>query len=275
MKFRVLGAGLAATVCLLAPQQAQALTVLTSYQPFKIFQNSANNVPLGLTFQNFNAVAPGPGLTLTGVGFRIAGPGGTGSATVGGNPFVTNPSLTQPRRAKITYAPAFTAQATGPGTHSRPLTGPTGTVNSVPCVSQMNCPTFGGTDIPVSANRYLQLANSYSGSATIASVSGLAATAFSSGSVTVNTGSATFAGSGTNVSNGLPGTLAFSFDPDPADVEDFTIYKPYIEGTIALEYQYDRPVVPGAPVPGPLPLVGAAAAFGWSRRLKNRISSAA
>ncbi|MCT0229879.1 hypothetical protein KQ306_03245 [Synechococcus sp. CS-1324] len=35
-------------------------------------------------------------------------------------------------------------------------------------------------------------------------------------------------------------------------------------------------VIVGAPtaVPGPLPLLGAAAAFGWSRRLRNRISTA-
>jgi hypothetical protein len=32
---------------------------------------------------------------------------------------------------------------------------------------------------------------------------------------------------------------------------------------------------PGAPVPGPLPLVGAAAAFGFSRRLRSRINKSA
>ncbi|MEB3260899.1 MAG: hypothetical protein VKP63_09770 [Cyanobacteriota bacterium] len=30
--------------------------------------------------------------------------------------------------------------------------------------------------------------------------------------------------------------------------------------------------IASTPVPGPLPLFGAAAAFGWSRRLKNRIA---
>jgi hypothetical protein len=34
-------------------------------------------------------------------------------------------------------------------------------------------------------------------------------------------------------------------------------------GKISLEYQY---------VPGPLPILGATAAFGWSRRLRRRIS---
>jgi uncharacterized repeat protein (TIGR03803 family) len=40
----------------------------------------------------------------------------------------------------------------------------------------------------------------------------------------------------------------------------------YNAGTI---YEFDP--TPGAPVPGPLPLIGAAAAFGWSRRLRRQI----
>jgi hypothetical protein len=35
------------------------------------------------------------------------------------------------------------------------------------------------------------------------------------------------------------------------------------------------PAPSGAPVPGPLPLVGAAAAFGFSRRLRSRINKSA
>jgi hypothetical protein len=33
------------------------------------------------------------------------------------------------------------------------------------------------------------------------------------------------------------------------------------------------PAPPGTPVPGPLPLFGAAAAFGYSRRLRRRVNS--
>jgi MYXO-CTERM domain-containing protein len=33
------------------------------------------------------------------------------------------------------------------------------------------------------------------------------------------------------------------------------------------------PTPPGATVPGPLPLLGAGAAFGWSRRLRKRIAA--
>jgi hypothetical protein len=33
------------------------------------------------------------------------------------------------------------------------------------------------------------------------------------------------------------------------------------------------PTPPGVTVPGPLPLLGAAAAFGWSRRLRRRIAT--
>jgi len=276
MKFRVFGAGVVAATCLLAPQQAQALTVVTAYQPFKIFQASANNVPMSLNFSNFNAVAPGPGLTLTGVGFRIAGPGGTGSATVGGNPQVSNPSGTQSRTATVNWAPAFTTTANA--SFAQALAGNSGTYNPVPCVTQQGCPPpgAGGISIPESALRFLQLNNSYaSSSTTIASLTGAAVAAYTTGTVKLNTGSATFTGTGTTISTGLPGNLLFGFDPDPNDPDlEFSIAKPYIDGTIALEYQYDAPVVPGAKVPGPLPLLGGAAAFGWSRRLKKRVISA-
>ena len=33
------------------------------------------------------------------------------------------------------------------------------------------------------------------------------------------------------------------------------------------------PTQPGAPVPGPLPLLGASAAFSWSRRLRKRVAA--
>jgi hypothetical protein len=66
----------------LAPQQAHALVATTQYVPFKIFQNSANNIPLNLNFQSFSSlIAPSPNINLTGIGFKIAGAAdGTGTA---------------------------------------------------------------------------------------------------------------------------------------------------------------------------------------------------
>lgn len=48
-----------------------------------------------------------------------------------------------------------------------------------------------------------------------------------------------------------------------------------LAGLFKVEYQYDYDLVPGTAVPGPLPLLGAGAAFGWTRRLRKRISGTA
>lgn len=281
MKSKTLGTGVLAAMCLLAPQRADALTVTTAYVPFKIFQVAGNNVPQTLTFQNFNAVAPSAGLTLTGVGFKIAGTGGTGSAVVDGNPNVANPSGTQQRSATVTWKPGFNVLANGSNSTALQVI-TQGSASNVPCVIEQSCPTLGGAAIPASSFRFLDLSYSFSGSAQIASLTGSAVAAFSSGVVTASGGLANFMGSGTTISTGLPGTLNFGFDPDPTDPElEFAISKPYIEGTIALEYQYTTPPVPPIPpspssaVPGPLPILGASAAFGWSRRIRKKIISAA
>ena len=42
-------------------------------------------------------------------------------------------------------------------------------------------------------------------------------------------------------------------------------------GDIGVGTIYEFDPMPGAPVPGPLPLMGAAAPFGWSRRLRRRM----
>ena len=271
MKFRVLGAGLVAAGCFLAPQQAQALSVTTTYVPFKIYQNPIYNTPTSLSFQNFNSIAPGSGsgLTLTGVSYKIAGASnGTGSATADGNPVVTNTNRTGNSQAFISYAPQFNLLANGGNAQSLTGGSQNASPNPVNCNSYEECPgpaNLGGNLIPSRATRDMDLNGIYRGSPTsFASLVGAARTAFSSGVITSPTASANFSGTGTGMS------YTFDPSPDPGFVE-----KPYLQGFIALEYQYDNPPTPGARVPGPLPLVGAAAAFGWSRRLKNRISSVA
>ena len=64
---------------------------------------------------------------------------------------------------------------------------------------------------------------------------------------------------------------AWSFAPVlPSNV--FSLLAGNVSGTFGLEFAYNY--VPGAynNVPGPLPLLGTAAAFGWSRRLRKRIT---
>jgi hypothetical protein len=269
MKFRVLGAGVAIAASLLAPQQAQALVTTTQYVPFKIFQNPALNGPaFPLNFQNFNTAFGGDTstLNLTGIGFKIAGASdGTGTATVAGNPRVSNQSEDDVNTAFISYAPQFSF-VNSAGNMTGPITGSiTNATNPVPCATNQSCPNpGGGTTIPTSSTRTLNLAgNTYAGTGGFSSIA--MQNAWRTGSVNTATAggtpSANFSGTGTD--------MAYNFDPT---LSTSVISKPYIEGWIAVQYQYN--VIPSA-VPGPLPLFGAAAAFGWSRRLKKRISSAA
>lgn len=263
MKFRVFGAGLAIAASFLAPQQAHALVATTAYVPFKLFHNPAFNVPAGLTFQNFNAVYSGAPVNLTGIGFKIAGAAdGSGTATVAGNPRVTNQTEDIDKSAFINYAPKFSF------TNGVNSTGMISAVaqdanNPVPCVTTQSCPMLGGgTTIPANSTRTLNLAgNTYSGTGGFASIA--MQNAWRTGTITTITGqpTANFGGTGTD--------MAYNFDPT---VTGSVVSKPYIEGWIAVQYEYS--IIPSA-VPGPLPLMGAAAAFGWSRRMKKRISSAA
>jgi hypothetical protein len=270
MKFRVLGAGVAIAASLLAPQQAHALVTTTQYVPFKIFQNSALNggPTFPLNFQNFNTAFGGDTstLNLTGIGFKIAGASdGTGTATVAGNPRVSNQSEDDVNTAFISYAPKFSF-VNSAGNMTGPITGTISNATSpVPCGPTQSCPSpGGGTSIPTGSTRTLNLAgNTYAGTGGFSSIA--MQNAWRTGSVNTATAGATpsanFSGTGTD--------MAYNFDPT---LSSSVISKPYIEGWIAVQYQYD--VIPSA-VPGPLPLFGAAAAFGWSRRLKKRISSAA
>jgi hypothetical protein len=270
MKFRLLGAGVVLAASVLAPQQAHALVTTTQYVPFKIFQNPAlNSAPtFPLNFQNFNTAFGGDTstLNLTGIGFKIAGASdGTGTATVAGNPRVTNQSEAAVKSAFISYAPQFSF-VNGAGNMTGPITGTlTNAMNPVPCAPSQNCPNpGGGTTIPTDSTRTLDLVgNTYAGTGGFASIA--MQNAWRTGSVNTATAGGTptanFSGTGTD--------MAYGFDPT---LSTSVISKPYIEGWIAVQYEYD--IIPSA-VPGPLPLFGAAAAFGWSRRLKKRISSAA
>ena len=265
MNFRLLGVGVAAAASLLAPQQAHALVATTQYVPFKIFQDPNLNTP-ALMFDNFGTAFGGDlnTVNLTGIGFKIAGASdGTGSAIVAGNPRVTNQSESADNTAAVQYAPKFSF-TNGTNTTGA-IIGSIGSASSpVPCSTTQSCPNpGGGTTIPMDSTRTLNLAgNTYAGTGGFASIAmqpdwstGMVKTATAGATPTAN-----FSGSGTD--------MAYNFDPT---ISASVISKPYIEGWVAVQYQYN--LIPSA-VPGPLPLFGAAAAFGWSRRLKKRISSA-
>jgi hypothetical protein len=272
MKTRYFGAFLATVASVLMPQQAQALVVTSNYVQFKIFQNPTNNIPLTLSgFDNFstafsNASLSGPA-NLTGIGYKIVGnSNGTGSATVAGNPRVSNQSETDATSPFVYYAPQFTFTANVSTNASVTGVQQAASPNPVNCVSSQTCPASGGNVIPLSSNRTLDLQGSYNGAASsfVSAGGPSAVAAWTSGTIATSTANANFSGTGTD--------LAFNFDPT---LSTSVVSKPYIEGWIAIQYEYNIPPVPGAAVPGPLPLVGAAAAFGWSRRLKKRITSAA
>jgi len=116
---------------------------------------------------------------------------------------------------------------------------------------------MGGNVIPANSFRTLEIVGNYNGSGGFASIN----SSWSGFGVSSNNGSANFTGNGID--------LGYNFDPT---ITGTVVAKPFIMGYIAVQYQYDGPP---PPVPGPLPLFGAAAAFGWSRRLKKRISSVA
>lgn len=54
---------------------------------------------------------------------------------------------------------------------------------------------------------------------------------------------------------------------------ELRVTRPFITSENTPFQYFDNVVVDFTPVPGPLPLLGAAAAFGWSRKLRHRIQS--
>jgi hypothetical protein len=72
--------------------------------------------------------------------------------------------------------------------------------------------------------------------------------------------------------------FAYSYDASITEVmgslQDLSATGSFIDGTPAASTTVKYAIATTtAPVPGPLPLFGAAAAFGWSRQLRRRISN--
>ena len=71
-------------------------------------------------------------------------------------------------------------------------------------------------------------------------------------------------------SSGNVALLCDSFNYCPADEFALSSVGQFFDGLVATSLL--KPFSGPEPVPGPLPLLGAGAAFGWSRRLRRRIS---
>jgi hypothetical protein len=262
MKLRLIGATVAVAASVLIPQQVHALQVTTAFVPFKAFSNSALNTPASLSFENFNAVKPA-GALLKGVGFKISGASnGTGGATVSGNPRISNQTdSTDIAVTGISYSLAFITKANSANTEV--IAGFNGNATGFNCVASQLASCGGGSTIPGSTTKTLNLVGTYSGqSPSFAAITNGEILAYSTGTIT-GIYAAQF--------NGSPTTdMAFGFDPT---VTGSVLAKPNIDGYAALVYEYDFPPVPGSSVPGPLPIIGAASAFAWTRRIRKRIAA--
>ena len=143
--------------------------------------------------------------------------------------------------------PVFTAQATPTFTFSNgsTITGPADNAILTP-----NFVTVGANPVSTTANA----SGSYSGATQAIAIGNSALLAYFTASPTINSYSALWTLNATNSGAFFNNAITFS-------------------GTdLSLTYVYDDGV---NPVPGPLPVLGAGAAFGFSRKLRQRIRSSA
>lgn len=256
MNLRYLAVSLAVLSSFAAGTKADALSVTTAPVSFKaIGTPTTSTIPATLNFQNFSSLYSGPG-TLKKVRWVISTP-----ANVGGQTRITNQSTTSaitPLASNLAYSLKLTpsilgAALQGGSTNATTLTCLTSTM---PCSNSLPA-----GDEDTSFTRTFNIGGTYQSSSVYASLTSAQVTAFTSGAVT-SSYDAVFIGGGSS--------LAWNFNPTVGNPSTVTA-QPFIDGTIALQYEYE---LPPAQTPGPLPLVGAAAAFGWSRRLRNRIAVA-
>jgi len=265
MKAKFFVATLAAISTFAVGSRANALSVTTGFQAFKAVGNpTTTNVPTTLNFANFGSLYSGPGI-LKKVRWIITAP-----ATVGGNPTVTNLSTASPQTptaAQMSYSISLTPTILGSalaGSYQSPasLSCTAGNcTNPIPAAVQND-------DSLATFTKTYTATGTYTSNSVFASLTNAQASAFTSGTV-ASSYSSLFQGGGADLSwtfNTAPGTIG-------SGSNQRNTLTPFIEGSIALEYEYEIPA--GAIVPGPVPLIGAAAAFGWSRRLKKRIASVA
>jgi len=270
-----LAAGMAILATVIAAPSAKALTVTTSYNQFTWTQGAIpTRNPSPLTFQTFNSLLLPPGATLNSVKYKLSSvqnPSPVNSldpigASVGGKIRANNSdSETDSFVSGATYDLKLQF-STGQ------LLKPSATTTSISCaISSPGVCSQTGSGVTIGAglsstNTEFVLNGKYAGLSN--PLTGTALSPFLTGSTvstvngSINNYLVAFAGQSTN------NDTTFNYN------SGLISPKAFMTGYIALEYDYSLPPVPGATVPGPLPLLGAASAFAWSRRMRKRITSA-
>jgi hypothetical protein len=269
-------AGIVVLATAMATPSAKALTVTTGYNQFTWTQGTTpTRTPSPLTFATFNSFNIA-GATLNSVKYKLSSvqnPSPVNSldptgASVGGRIRVNNG--TGDSAADVSGATYDLKLQFSTGQ----LLKSSGTTTSISCAIVSDDCSQNGTGVTIPANTAsgtgstdFVLNGTYSGLSN--PLTGTALSIFNTGSTVstsngaINNYFVTFAGQTTS-------TEAL-FSLNGATISP----KAFMTGYIALEYDYSLPPVPGTTVPGPLPLLGAASAFAWSRRMRKRITSAA
>ena len=259
----------------IAAPSAKALTVTTSYNQFTWTQGlTPARDPNPLTFQTFNSLLLPPGATLNSVKYKlssVANPSPVNSldstgASVGGKIRANNSdSDTDSFVSGATYDLKLQF-STGQ------LLKPAATTTSISCaIASPGVCSQTGNGVTVGAglsstNTEFVLNGNYAGLSN--PLTGAALTPFLTGSTvsTVNGSINNYVVAFTGQTNNSD--TAFNYNSGSISP------KAFMTGYIALEYDYSLPPGPAGQVPGPLPLLGAASAFAWSRRMRKRITSA-
>jgi len=267
MKIKVLASSLAITAGFLAPQHAHAVQVTTGYIPFsyKATQTQTNPnptvTPTVLTFPNFASFnLPG---TLKNVVYKLAADaGGTGDASATGQIRASTDSSDPTTVTALTYTMNLnfpnSVQLSKPQQSDTNLTATPGT-------STTNNPD-GSVTIDAGVNRNMVLDAPFSGVSNSWGLQNQTQTDFFTNGTVSTT-------SYVGIFNGLATNIDTTFNATSSAVTQTN--RAMLSGWIALVYDYEPPIGPTAAVPGPLSMLGAAAAFGWSRKLRHRISSQA
>lgn len=246
-----------------SPNAAQALSILTNPVSFTAQQAALAGTSPQLTFQNFSSALASANITgpatLEGVRWVIQS---SAPASADGQVRINRasgaPNPTTPVPADITNTVEFSlTNITGS------LTGVAGasTLSSLSCVV-VSPATSCTNSLTGTQTKTYTIGSSLADFSTTVALSASQVSYFSTGTVTTSSYQSIFADVGNNVTVG--------FTPTVGSLG--VTAQPFIAGSVRLEYFYSVPVPPGATVPGPLPLLGATAAFSWSRRLRKRLT---
>ena len=240
----LLAAG-AAMATVASPAHAITLTQDTIPVAFSTNGNQTSAAP-NTTAINFQPFTASTSDTLTGVTLKfVPSPVFTGNASLVN--FATGPST-------ITYAgtaaPSFTFSGIGgssTGTASAFTLSQTSVTNPVLTVATIVVATIGGN---------------YGGTVSALSAATVPLQNYFSTAPSISSYYANWIITGTPTTGAAGNVTPAFFTPGTLD------------GQVYLSYQYTAPD-PINPVPGPLPILGAGAAFGFSRKLRQRIRSSA